>query len=174
MLLNFCTPDQDVQVGIQPEGDGWLLIVEGREVPLQAEQDRNGCWLVDTHQGRRRLWVARRGDERIVFCDGRVHTFRLPDPEHDDADDLDTAGPILSADMPGKVVRVLAEMGETVQAGQPLVIMESMKMESELTAAISGTIVTIHVADGQIVSQGENLVSIEPGPKPGEKDVPTS
>ena len=42
---------------------------------------------MDTHQGRRRLWVAARGDERLVFCDGQVHVLDLPDPDHADEED---------------------------------------------------------------------------------------
>lgn len=163
MLLNFRSGDQDVAVEVRRQGENWLLVMEGQEIPLQAEQDRSGCWLVETHQGRRRLWVAARGDERLVFCEGCVHTFHLPDPEHDDADEAADGGPVLAAGMPGKVVRVLAGPGAAVEAGQILVIMESMKMETELAAAVSGTIETVHVTDGQVVAQGEPLVTIQPG-----------
>ncbi len=163
MLLNFRTAEQDVSVDVRRHGDGWVLNMEGQEIPLEVEQDRSGCWLVDTHQGRRRLWVASRGDERYIFCDGKVHTFRLPDPEHDDTDDAVAGGPVLTAGMPGKVVRVLAGRGAAVEAGQILVIMESMKMETELAAAVSGTVETVHVQDGQVVAQGEALVTITPG-----------
>lgn len=163
MLLNFRTDEQDMSVDVRRSNGRWLLTMEGQEIPLEAEVDRSGCWLVDTHQGRRRLWVAVRGDERLVFCDGRVHTFRLPDPEHDDADTAAGGGPNLMAVMPGKVVRVLVAPGDQVKAGQTLVIMESMKMETELEAAIDGEIQTILVEDGQIVAQGDILAIIKSG-----------
>lgn len=163
MLLNFRTDEQDMAVEVHRQDDRWLLNIEGQEIPLQADLDRSGCWLVDTHQGRRRLWVASRGDERLVFCDGRVHVFKLPDPEHEDAGSDSSAGPNLVAAMPGKVVRVLAGPGARVEAGQVLIIMESMKMETELAAGESGMIETIHVQDGQVVAQGDLLVTINPG-----------
>ncbi len=163
MLFNFRNQEQDTAVDVIRQGDRWILNIEGQDIPLEADHDRTGCWLVDTHQGRRRLWVTARGDERLVFCDGRVHTFRLPDPEHEDADTLSDSGPHLVAAMPGKVVRVLAAPGETVTAGQAVVIMESMKMETELTAAMDGIIETVHVEQGQIVAQGDTLVTIAVG-----------
>ena len=163
MLLNFRTDEQDTTVDVRRQDGRWLLNIEGQEIPLEADLDRTGCWLVDTHQGRRRLWVAARGDERLVFCDGRVHTFRLPDPEHEDADTDTAAGPNLVAVMPGKVVRVLMGGGSPVKAGQAVVIMESMKMETELVAAMDGTIETVHVQDGQVVAQGDILVTITAG-----------
>ena len=106
MHLNFRVDDEDVVVVVQPDGKDWQLKIDGQEVPLQAVGDRNGAWLVETHQGRRRLWVAVRGDERLVFCDGRVHTLRLPDPEYADQEDQVGGGPCLVADMPGNVVQV--------------------------------------------------------------------
>ncbi len=162
MHLNFRADDEDVVVAVQPDGKDWLLNIDGQDVPLQASPDRSGAWLVETHQGRRRLWVAVRGDERLVFCDGRVHTLRLPDPEHADEDEQLGGGPRLVADMPGKVVQVVAAVGQTVTVGQTLLIMESMKMETELSAAVAGTVATIHVTDGQVVDQGDALVDVTP------------
>ena len=163
MLLNFRTDEQDTTVDVRQKDGRWLLTMEGQEIPLEADLDHTGCWLVDTHQGRRRLWVAVKGDERLVFCDGRVHTFRLPDPEHEDADTDAGGGPNLTAAMPGKVVRVMVAPGDQVTAGQTLVIMESMKMETELVAAIDGTIQTVQVEEGQVVAQGDILVTIAAG-----------
>jgi len=163
LLLNFRTDEQDTTVDVRQKDGRWLLTMEGQEIPLEADLDHTGCWLVDTHQGRRRLWVAVKGDERLVFCDGRVHTFRLPDPEHEDADTDAGGGPNLTAAMPGKVVRVMVAPGDQVTAGQTLVIMESMKMETELVAAIDGTIQTVQVEEGQVVAQGDILVTIAAG-----------
>ena len=149
-------------VDVSREGEDWRLVIDGREVPLQAFREQGGSWLVDTHQGRRRLWVAARGDQRLVFCDGKVHVLDLPDPEHADDDDLSSAGPGLFAAMPGKVVQVLVKDGEKVVSGQAVIILESMKMETELAAAVDGTVSAIHVQDGQLVGQGDALVDIAP------------
>jgi acetyl/propionyl-CoA carboxylase alpha subunit len=160
--LNFRIDDEDVTVAVDPDGSDWRLEIGGRSVPLQATVDRDGSWLVETHQGRRRLWVAERGDERLVFCDGRVHILRLPDPSHDDEEAARIGGPHLTAHMPGKVVQVAVTVGQAVVAGQTVVIMESMKMETELTAAIDGTVAAVHVGSGDIVAQGAALVDITP------------
>lgn len=162
MLLHFRIGEEEVPVEVTPDGEDWNVRLGGVDLPLQARCGRDGSWRVDTHQGRRRLWVAADGDERLVFCDGRVHRLRLPDPEHDDATDEGGAGPDLVADLPGKIVRVLVEPGQAVQEGQPLVIIESMKMETELLAALAGTVEAVHVAAGQVVAKGDPLVDIQP------------
>lgn len=162
MLLNFRIGDDETPVEVTPDGRDWNLRLGGVDLPLQARRARDGSWLVDTHQGRRRLWVAAQGDERLVFCDGRVHRLRLPDPEHEDALHEAGGGPNLTADLPGKIVRVLVQPGQTVEPGQPLVIIESMKMETELLAALAGTATAVHVTAGQVVAKGDALVDIQP------------
>jgi len=162
MRFDFLSRDDRVSVRVVRQGEDWLLEVDGREIPLQAVPGVAGEWRVRTHQGTRRLWVAARGEERLVFCDGRVHAFRLVDPDQDDAATGPAGGPGLVAAMPGKVVRVLVAEGDPVVAGQGLLIMESMKMETELTAGVAGTVGRIHVAEGQQVGQGESLVDLAP------------
>jgi len=69
----------------------------------------------------------------------------------------------LRAPMPGRIVRVLAEPGQGVEAGDGLVVMEAMKMENELSARRSGTVEAIRVEEGQTVNQGDVLVVLERG-----------
>ena len=65
------------------------------------------------------------------------------------------------APMPGKVVRVLVTIGEAVEARQPVVVVEAMKMENELRAARAGTVVEIHASEGASVGAGALLVVIQ-------------
>lgn len=58
----------------------------------------------------------------------------------------------------GLVVRVLVEVGQPVEAGQPLLLLEAMKMESNVTAPISGTVAKILVVGGESVKKGQPLV----------------
>ena len=68
---------------------------------------------------------------------------------------------VISAPIPGKVVKVYAKNGETVQAGQTLVILSAMKMESEFKAKKAGKIVEVKVEEGQTVDARQALVIIE-------------
>jgi biotin carboxyl carrier protein len=63
--------------------------------------------------------------------------------------------------MPGKVVRVLVQPGEEVQAGQALLVIEAMKMENEIVAGKDGTVRSVDVEPGQSVDGGSLLAVIE-------------
>lgn len=65
-----------------------------------------------------------------------------------------------SAPLPGNVVEVLVNEGDNVEAGQALLVMEAMKMETELMANIAGTVKAVHVKKGDRVTPGETLIEI--------------
>jgi biotin carboxyl carrier protein len=72
------------------------------------------------------------------------------------------AGPApLVAPMPGMIVRVNVQVGDTVAAGQGLVVMEAMKMENELRAAAAGRVKAIHAETGTAVEKGALLLELE-------------
>jgi biotin carboxyl carrier protein len=70
-------------------------------------------------------------------------------------------GGTLKAPMPGMVVRILVAEGDTVEAGQGLVVLEAMKMENQLKAAGPGVVTTIHVAPGARVEKGAALLVVQ-------------
>ena len=63
--------------------------------------------------------------------------------------------------MPGLLVRVLCQPGDTVEPGQPLVVLQAMKMENELSLPRGGTVKSIGVAPGQSIEQGQVLLIVE-------------
>ena len=64
--------------------------------------------------------------------------------------------------MQGTVIKVLVDVGDTVEAGQPVVVLEAMKMENNLLAGCSGTVNEVRVAAGDLVGGGDLVVMIEP------------
>lgn len=111
----------------------------------------------DVGGGKRKLYVAIDGmPEEVVFepvneyvADGAQQgRKKVSDPGH------------VSTPLPGNVVEVLVNVGDTVAAGASTMIIEAMKMESELLANIAGEVKAIHVAKGDRVTPGEVLIEI--------------
>jgi len=65
------------------------------------------------------------------------------------------------APMPGLIVRLHVSVGDQVQAGQPVVVMEAMKMENELRAPAAGLVRAIHAVAGRAVEKGTVLVELD-------------
>jgi len=76
-----------------------------------------------------------------------------------------SAGPVgpapVLAPMPGLIVRVSVTVGDRVEAGQGIVVMEAMKMENELRSTAAGTVRSVNVAPGKAVEKGTILVELE-------------
>lgn len=70
-------------------------------------------------------------------------------------------GNALTAGMPGKIVKVIAQAGDKLQQGQPILIMEAMKMENEMRASHDLKIKEVLVTDGDSVEAGATLVTFE-------------
>ncbi len=68
----------------------------------------------------------------------------------------------LRAQMPGKIVKLLVRVGETVEAEQGLLVIEAMKMENEIRSPSEGTVTEIGVAEGDSVETNGLLVVVEP------------
>ncbi|MGB5261441.1 MAG: sodium-extruding oxaloacetate decarboxylase subunit alpha [Gammaproteobacteria bacterium] len=67
----------------------------------------------------------------------------------------------VTASMPGTIIDVLVSVGDTVEAGTPVLITEAMKMETEIQAPIAGTVTSVHVVKGDTVNPDETLVEID-------------
>ena len=111
-----------------------------------------------------RLWVdgqlahtVKVGDDWWIHLDGRIHILSIDEQGAGGSDD--SGG--MTAPMPGKVLELLCNVGDTVESGQTLIVMEAMKMEHRIAANGSGKIVAIHHQGGEQVDAGTVLIDIE-------------
>ncbi len=74
----------------------------------------------------------------------------------------------VTASMPGTIVAVLVQEGERVEAGQPVLVAEAMKMETEIHAPVGGVVKAVHVAKGESVNPDEALIEIEEEARGGD------
>ncbi|HXD27359.1 MAG TPA: biotin carboxylase N-terminal domain-containing protein [Arthrobacter sp.] len=113
--------------------------------------------------GGREAWIASAGyNAHVRWLDRRALVHRhLAGLEREEAG----GDPESRSPMPGTVVSVLVATGDHVEAGQPVLAVEAMKMEHPLTAGLTGTI-TVHVAVGDHVAAGASVATVQPDPEP--------
>jgi 3-methylcrotonyl-CoA carboxylase alpha subunit len=152
--------------------DGFRLVGEAREQLDFISDQESASVLVVHHRGGETtmsidgaVTVASPHSVAAILVDGGIavmdqgetFTLRLRDPfEHAelDADVTDR----VTAPMPGKIVRVSAEGGAAVKRGQPLVVLEAMKMEHTLTAPMDAQVESVDVAVGDQVREGTVVI----------------
>lgn len=108
--------------------------------------------------------VARNGSEWEVWSGGHRRVLGLADSRDRSAiaKKVSAAGPVeIRTQMPGRVIKLLVKSGAAVTAGQPVIIVEAMKMQNEMKSPKAGSVVKIHAAEGSTVAAGETLLVIE-------------
>ena len=100
-------------------------------------------------------WISVRGRRfRIAITDPRRWTQSSAAAHGHDRETI-------VASMPGKIVRVLVQPGETVAAGQGIIVVEAMKMQNEMKARRAGRVTAVPVREGETVAAGAVLATIE-------------
>ena len=96
-----------------------------------------------------------------LICQGKAYAFALPDISAADMEAEDMGDRIV-APMPGVIKQINVKVGQSVSRDMPLAIMEAMKMEMTLSAPRDGVIAEVLVGEGDQVTDGDLLLSLEP------------
>ena len=164
MIFALTRDDGIHQVELEVEGSTYTMRREGEEPLLvDARPVSPGCWSMLVGQRSYTVRVAEDRSTYTVEMRGRTWTFDLADPARALAASRLASGHgagLVKAPMPGRIIRVLVAAGESVKAGQGVVVVEAMKMENELPAPRDGVVSEIHVAEGQAVESQDPLLLI--------------
>jgi len=147
---------------VRAEANGETLVAELEggerlEGSFVRTGPNSGLWTVNG--SRHHIAAAEHKDTLWAAVDGRVFRFELVDP--DALSGSTAAENSVAAPMPGKVIQIRIKVGDTVEAGDPVIIVEAMKMEHTLRAPTSGTISEIRCEEGQQVDANVPLLEIE-------------
>ena len=126
--------------------DSRKIIVDGEEFQVELEQDGE-------------MWKATVG--------GKTFEIRVPDAGPAPKQRRSSGGKSkksgkVTANIPGKVVTVEVKVGQVVEEGQVVMILEAMKMQNEIQAPVSGTVTEIHCEEGQSIEANVPLLVITP------------
>ncbi len=150
-----------------PQGKVGETIVNGQAV--RFVRDEQGIWI-ETPQGffgydvrktmnddgQAQYALLRRKHAEVV---SGVAFLKKGEESDSSASGKVKKGAKVKSQMPGKIIRVLVKAGDTVQKGQPLMVMEAMKMENEIKASIDAVVKEVKVTEGQAVETGAELLS---------------
>jgi propionyl-CoA carboxylase alpha chain len=164
--VRFALGERELEVGYRIQRDGSFRFEDGTSARI-FEWTPDG---IDVEiGGRRHASFGTRGDDRLIVQSPNgdleldlVPRFVIPG--------LEGAAGGLVAPMPGKVIAIRAAVGDVVQAGQTLVLLEAMKMEHPMQAAEAGTVTEILVTEGEQIEKGTLLLVVETEDADGNED----
>jgi biotin carboxyl carrier protein len=150
------------------KGNQVLIVVDGKEYQLDIEKVARGKYSILYDHKSFNVEIIPGTDIKqfvahtfkntyqvdIIDAEAKYLANRLKGRE-------DEGESTIVAPIPGRVVKILVEKGDLVQAGQTVIIISAMKMESEFKARKQGKVIDIPVAEGQTVDARQVLVVIE-------------
>lgn len=152
-------------VEIAREAGGFISAsVDGRTYRLNVSEPQARVWSILDEQGRsvEALVAVKQGRCRVRIGQAVFEVSSADVERTITAGGRDAGGRLeVRSVMPGRVLRVLVSVGDTVEAGQGLAVLEAMKMENELAAPRAGVVLEVRVAPGRTVEAGETLVVLE-------------
>jgi 3-methylcrotonyl-CoA carboxylase alpha subunit len=130
---------RELRAAVAREGTAWRVTVGERSLHLTVVRDRALVW---------------------VAVDGEIHRCTVAEAARSEGAATHVHSPEVAAPMPGKVIEVAVRPGQEVAVGDPLVVLEAMKMETVLTAEAAARVLQVHVAAGAMVEPGQTLVTL--------------
>jgi len=153
----------DASTGAVTELDGATLVKrDDYEWSLQVEGRTVEYFCGDTEKNRP---VTVRGlpGEGVIRASVEVESARDRAMRSVSSGSKRAGSGIVRSPMPGKVIKILTEVGARVRAGSPVVVVEAMKMENEQVADVDGKVARIHVRVGDAVEAGAPLLDVDAG-----------
>lgn len=159
-------PDGPIVVDLLPAEEGYRVVVEGAEYTVKVKRGGDPESVVAEISGKPvTISLVRADGEGVdMILAGERMSFRKPSglpaapappPPREAAD-----RGLVSAPMPGRVMGAIVKQGEKVKKGDPLVILESMKMEVAVRADRDGQVTEILAGEGTAVKRGQALVRL--------------
>lgn len=156
------------EIEINRNGDKVSATIDGRLYDVEVSEPEPGVYLIKNGNRIFEAYFskpAKPGGPTHVRVGNTEFDIRLIDPKrllNSVGTDEHAGGVVeIKTAMPGKVVRILLEAGSEVEKGQGVVVVEAMKMQNELKSPKSGTVKALKVAEGDTVSAGDVLASVE-------------
>ncbi len=146
------------------EGGLGQFILEGRPVESEAAEIEHGVFSIVSAGRSFIVRIVPEGESYLVEVDGRHYRAAVRDSRRRRRPAAEFAGEgrhEIASPMPGKVVRVMVEERQGVEAGQGLLVVEAMKMQNEIKSPKAGVVARLLVQSGQAINAGQPLVVVE-------------
>ncbi len=165
-MLQHSSQPEPLSVSIEKVADGsphdFRVALDGRTLDAEIELAADGSGWIRMGGKVVRFFGNRRSDDVQVWYGGQVYDFKKIDANGPNAAKAGGAMmPELIAPMPGTILRILVADGDSLSAHQPLIIMESMKMEMTISAPAVGRVKEITCSEGELVEMGALLVRLD-------------
>ena len=147
-------------VRVDRAGETARVVIADHAYDAQVDHVRSDEVTFTVNGQRHTAYIASDGSTRYVSVAGEVFELKRSDSRRRERRKHHRGEESLAAAMPGQITRVLVGEGDEVQRGQPLIVLEAMKMEIKVTAPQAGRVAKVLVKPGQVVDRGQEVIEL--------------
>ncbi len=151
------------QMEVQFTGAGRVLL-NGQPFEVEIVREGGGWCLFRVNRSYYFAEVRREPRRYEIRLHGKTYPFIVETPylaQRAESQVVTEEAEVVRSPIPGKIVAILVEVGDRVEEGTPLLLLEAMKMQNEITALRAGVVREILVEEDQAISMNEPLLVIE-------------
>ncbi|MCK5068294.1 MAG: biotin/lipoyl-binding protein [Bacteroidales bacterium] len=145
-----------------------IIKYQGKPVDIRLHEDPNGFSYIVWKNKKYMLDVIEKNQNRYTIMINSVwHSFTVETPislkrrrfleEQGDS----SSSVVIEAPMPGKIIDILVEEGSEIKEGEPIIILEAMKMQNEITSHVTGVVKSVEVKKNDLVMKDDVLIEIQ-------------
>lgn len=165
----FKIENTEYDLGLSRGAEGYRLHFGGDTIPVNLHVEDDGTAVLTVNGRSEKVVVATHGDDVFIHVGGAAYQLRYEHPlDRLAAQSQGGAGDNVRAPMPGSVVAVHANAGDSVTKGQSLLVIESMKMETTIAAPRDGVVLAVQFSVGQTFDRDALLISLQAVEAAGE------
>jgi 3-methylcrotonyl-CoA carboxylase alpha subunit len=165
----FKIENTEYDLGLSRSAEGYRLHLGGDTIPVNLHVEDDGTAVLTVAGRSERVVVATHGDDVFVHVGGAAYQLRYEHPlDRLAAQSQGGADDNVRAPMPGSVVAVHVDAGDSVARGQALLVIESMKMETTIAAPRDGVVQAVQFSVGQTFDRDALLISLQAAEAAGE------
>ncbi|HSG30951.1 MAG TPA: biotin/lipoyl-containing protein [Thermodesulfobacteriota bacterium] len=159
MTYSFKHDNQIYKLNFENDGGNLTVELEDSKKKVEFKKLDDYLYSIIINGKSHNLAVMKKGKEIQVFYQGNIYNFEaVSELEQARGGAAGGGANQITAPMPSRIVKLLKGEGDAVEEGEGVIVVEAMKMESELKASLSGTVKDIKVAEGDTVEGGAVLV----------------
>jgi acetyl/propionyl-CoA carboxylase alpha subunit len=161
MIFTFKFQDQTYKISLEEEGKETEVEIEGKKIPVEFQKIDENLYSILLGGRSIEVGILKSGKRIDVFVDGDLYEFEsISDRDREKAKGVVSGVQEIKSPMPSRVVKILKNSDEEVREGEGVIVVEAMKMESELKSPIEGKVKEVKVKEGDAVESGTVLLVI--------------
>ena len=164
--FNFDDGNQRFEVRLRCDENNEFFVViknqdnDEREISVSAKILGSGQFQFTLDNIIYKCSVAKDGETRFIHLDGADYELRKVTEFEEEFEETEEEGS-LSSPMPGRIVKLLVKLGESIKKGQDLLVVEAMKMENKVSSPFEGTVKEIFFSEGDQIEANVPLMEID-------------